>query len=804
MDIRTLLQNEIVLLDGGLGTLLQGRGLPPGAQPERWNLTHPDVVQQIHRAYYEAGCHIVSTNTFGANSLHFGEEELAALIAAAVENARAARAAMPQDGRARFIALDIGPCGRLLRPLGDLDFEEAVAIFKRTVSLGVAQGVDLILIETMNDSYETKAAVLAAKECCDLPIFVSNAYSEDGKLMTGASPSAMVALLEGLGVDALGANCSLGPHQLRGVVDELLSCASCPVLLMPNAGLPQLTAAGTVYDITEEEFACEVAEACRRGVRVAGGCCGTTPAYIAALAARLQGLAPVPLTDKGLTCVSSYTHAVIFGDRPCLIGERINPTGKKRLKEALLARDMDYLLGEGISQQEKGVHLLDVNVGMPGVDECEMLTAAVCELQAVCDLPLQIDTADPRAMEQAMRRYNGKPLVNSVTGKQESLKAVLPLVKKYGGVLIALTLDEDGIPETAEGRVAIAERILAVAGVYGIARKNIIFDTLAMSISADPSAACVTLAALQSIRQRYGCHTSLGVSNISFGLPGRDLINGIFFAAALERGLSCAIMNPHSAEMMKTYYAYNALHGLDENCQEYISFATCATPCGVSAPSALAEEKGQDPTATPLQHAIAKGLKEQAGLLTDEALRDRSPLTLVQDEIVPALDTVGRGYEEKRVFLPQLLMAAEAAKAAFDRIKSAMMGSGKNSPTRCPVILATVQGDIHDIGKNIVRLLLENYGFAVRDLGRDVPPATILAAVESCHAPLCGLSALMTTTLPAMAAAVSLLRERAPYCRIVVGGAVLTAEYAKEIGADHYAHDAMDTVRYAEAVSKTL
>ncbi len=796
MNFAEFLKTNTVYLDGGMGTLLQARGLMPGEYPERWNLTHPDVVRDIHKAYYDAGSHVVSTNTFGANLLKFSPEELDSVVAAAVENARAARDASTSVGE-KFIALDIGPSGKLLRPLGDLDFEDAVALFAEAVKCGVRHGVDLILIETMNDSYETKAALLAAKENSDLPVLVSNAYGADGKLMTGATPAAMAAMLEGMGVDAIGANCSLGPKQLRGVMEELLAAASVPVLLKPNAGLPKVENGATVYDVTPADFAGEIASLMEAGVRVVGGCCGTTPDYIRALYDRTHTITPRPLTDKGRTVVSSYTHAVCFGGAPLLIGERINPTGKKRFKQAIAEKDMDYILGEGVRQQEKGVHILDVNVGLPDIDEPVMLTETVTELQAILDLPLQIDTSDPSAMEAACRRYNGKPMINSVNGKKESMAAIFPIVKKYGGVVVALTLDEDGIPDTADARVAIAEKILACAAEYGIAKKDIIFDTLAMTISADTRAAGATLSALRQIRGKLGCHTSLGVSNVSFGLPNRDAVNGTFFALALENGLSAAIMNPFSGDMMKTYYAYRALKGLDENCADYIANADSFVTAFATPVSAVADAGDGG---SRLQRAVIKGLKEQAAAVTKELLASIPPLEIVQSEIIPALNTVGAGFENKTVYLPQLLMSAEAAKCAFEEIKTSVAKSGEGTADRGTFVLATVEGDIHDIGKNIVKLLLENYGFDVVDMGRDVPPARIVEAVQERHAPLCGLSALMTTTVPAMEETIRQLRTAAPWCKIVVGGAVLTAEYAERIGADKYAADAMETVRYAESV----
>ena len=793
MKFSQFLKENIVRLDGGMGTLLQARGLTAGEHPETWNLTHPEAIRDVHRAYFDAGTNLVCTNTFGANCLKFSQEELEKIIAAAVENARTAAKGSAATGE-KFVALDVGPTGKLLRPFGDLDFEDAVSIFAETIRIGAACGVDAVFIETMNDSYETRAAVLAAKESCDLPILVSNAYGEDGKLMTGASPEAMAAMLEGLGVSALGANCSLGPRQLRGVVERLLACASVPVILKPNAGLPRAVDGTTVFDVTPEEFADEVASLVADGVRLAGGCCGTTPDHIRALSARLADLAPVPVTAKSLTVVSSYTHAVTFGESPILIGERINPTGKKRFKQALVENDMDYILGEGVNQQERGVHILDVNVGLPDIDEPRMLTDAVCALQAIIDLPLQIDTADPTAMERALRRYNGKAMINSVNGKEESMRAIFPLVKKYGGVVVALTLDENGIPDTAEGRVAIARRILDRAAEYGVDKKDIVFDTLAMTVSAEPRAAAVTLEALETIRRDLGCHTSLGVSNVSFGLPARDAVNATFFAMAMERGLSAAIMNPYSADMIKTYYAFRALRGMDPNCAAYVeaasSFAVTSTPTAAPAPTTSEEY------ASALQRAIVKGMSDKACELTRALLDTQKPLEIVQEHVIPALDIVGRGFEQKTVYLPGLLMSAEAAKTAFEVIKSAMPTGTANDRGR--VIIATVHGDIHDIGKNIVKLLLENYGFEVTDLGKDVPPETVVEAVERLHAPIVGLSALMTTTVPAMERTVKLVHERTPWCRVMVGGAVLNREYANRIGADAYARDAMEAVRCAE------
>ena len=798
MKLLELLKNNILYLDGGMGTLLQKRGLCAGELPERWNITHSDVIVDIHRAYLDAGSNVISTNTFGANLLKFSEDELEQIISAAVSNARRAIELSTQENA--FVALDIGPVGKMLRPYGDLDFEDAVSVFSRTVELGVKYGVDLIFIETMNDSYETKAALLAAKESSSLPVFVSNAYGEDGKLMTGADPLTMIALLEGMGADAIGVNCSLGPVALTPIVREYLKYSSLPVIMKANAGLPSVENGVTVFDVDASSFAKQVAELVGEGVRIVGGCCGTTPEYIAALASATQGIDVKPIEEKNITVVSSYCRAVCFGKRPVLIGERINPTGKKRFKEALRSGDIDYILKEGIAQEEKGAHILDVNVGLPEIDEVQMLRRVVCELQAVSPLPLQIDTSDAFAMEAALRRYNGKAMINSVNGKPESMAAVFPLVKKYGGVVVALTLDESGIPERAEGRVEIARRILCEAEKYGISKNDIIFDPLALTVSADDNAALETLRAIEMITNELGCLTSLGVSNVSFGLPSRETVTATFFTMALTKGLSAAIMNPYSIDMQKAYYSFLALSGLDTSCGEYIGFAS-SLPASNSAVSstATATDLQKEEYKSELQRAIIKGLcTDAARLCTELIAASVPPLDVVQNEVIPALDIVGVGFEKKTVYLPSLLMSAEAAKAAFEVVKDNMPAGEKNA--KATVVIATVKGDIHDIGKNIVKLLLENYGFCVVDLGRDVAPSTIVDKVVELHAPVVALSALMTTTVPAMEETIKLLHSRASFAKVIVGGAVLTQEYADMIGADAYAKDAMGAVRYVEGL----
>ena len=794
MTVLEKLNRTRLYFDGGMGTGFQKLGLMPGELPEIWNITHPDEVFSLHAEYLNAGSDIITTNTFGANILKFGKNDspysLEEIISSALENAKRARDAFGGD---KFVALDIGPTGKLLKPLGDLDFEDAVSIFAETVKLGVKYGADLLIIETMNDSYETKAAVLAAKENSDLPVFVTNAYDENAKLMTGASPSAMVALLEGLGVDALGINCSLGPDKMLPIIDEFVKYSSTPIIVNPNAGLPVFKNGKTEYEIGAEEFASIMEKIAKMGVNILGGCCGTTPEHIRALRQKTENIPFAPALKKNITMVSSYTHSVEFDKKPVLIGERINPTGKSRFKAALRDKEYDYILNEGITQQEAGADILDVNVGLPEIDETEVLTHAVKILQSVSDLPLQIDTTNISAMESALRAYNGKALINSVNGKKDVMDCIFPLAAKYGGTIIALTIDENGIPDTAEGRVEIAKKIIQYAAKHGIDKKDIIVDPLAMTISSDPNSAKVTLECLELLCA-MGIKTSLGVSNVSFGLPQRSIINAAFFTMALKCGLSAAIMNPHSREMMNVYFGFCALANLDPMCEKYISYASRDNSSDIQI------SKSELSASDSLKRAILNGLKDDAAHFSKLLLADTGALDIIDNSIIPALDKIGHDFENKKAFLPQLLMSAEAAKASFEIIKQNLASSGEKREKKFKIVIATVKGDIHDIGKNIVKVLLENYDFDVIDLGKDVAPEIIADAAEESGAPLVGLSALMTTTVPAMEQTISLIRKRLPHCKVVVGGAVLTQEYADMIGADKYAKDAMETVRYAESL----
>ncbi len=823
------LGKQILFFDGGTGSVLQSRGLKPGELPENWNIEKPQEIVQLAYGYYLAGSNIINTNTFGAFETKFtGKDEkysLSDIINAAFKNAKEAQRLIrekdAEEGRElpRFIAFDIGSCGKLLKPLGDLDFEDAVKLFKNTFEIALVHKPDTILIETMNDIYELKAAIIAAKEVMEslnvnIPIIASTVYDEGQKTLTGSSPEICAAILEGLGVFALGLNCSLGPTQMKPIVTRLLQSTKLPVLVKPNAGLPKSENGKTFYDVNEIEFAKIMADFCKEGVSIAGGCCGTTPAYIKKLVELVSqnGLNSVNnYCSEQKSVITSGTRMVEFGKEPILIGERINPTGKKKLKQALKDNDISYILNEGITQEEKGAQVLDVNVGLPEIDECEMMQTVIKELQSVTDLPLQIDTSDPITMERALRIYNGKALINSVNGKEEVMKQVFPLVKKYGGIVVALALDEGGIPPTAEGRIAIVEKIYKTAATYGIDQKNIIIDPLAMTVSADDKAAIATLQTVKYVKEVKHGLTILGVSNVSFGLPLREHITSIFFTMAMQNGLSAAIMNPNANEMMKAWTCFKTLSGMDSQCLKYIDFAekystTINTQVSAANPATQPAETSQDSQSNdPLIKAIIKGLKEVSKnetqkLLTGAEGQTLSAMDVINTKIIPALDIIGKDFEQKKAYLPQLLMAADAAKEAFAVIKAELDKKGVKEESKGTIVIATVKGDIHDIGKNIVKVLLENYSFRVIDLGKDVPPETVLEAVIKEHAPLAGLSALMTTTVGAMEETIKLIHEKAPWCKVFVGGAVLNPEYAQKINADSYAKDAMESVKYAQSI----
>lgn len=785
MTIREEIGKRILFFDGGMGTLLQEQGLQAGELPETWNLKNPEPIIQIHKAYLAAGADIILANTFGANRFKYGGD-LEKIITAGVANAKKAVA---ESGKKAYVALDIGSTGKLLKPMGTLDFEEAVGVFAEIIRAGEKAGADLILIETMSDTYELKAAVLAAKENSTLPIMATVIFDESKKMLTGASPQVVVSLLEGLGVDALGINCGLGPKQMKEIVKELLKYASIPVIVNPNAGLPRSENGKTVFDVGAEEFAEDMEEIVTMGTWFAGGCCGTTPAHIQAMVEKCKDIAPVPITPKNYTFVTSYSTAVELGGRPVIIGERINPTGKSKFKQALRDHNIDYILEEGVKQEDSGAHILDVNVGLPEIDEAAMMETIVYELQSIMPIPLQIDTTNMEAMERALRIYNGKPMINSVNGKAEIMEQVFPLVKKYGGVVVGLALDEDGIPDTTEGRLAIAEKIYQTGEKYGISRKDIVIDALVMTMSTNNESAKITLDTVKEITARGG-KTVLGVSNISFGLPQRELINAAFFTMAMNNGLSAGIINPNAKAMRQAYDTFCVLGGYDAQCMNYIeNYAVTDAPNAAAKPAAAKLN---------LTDSIIKGLKDQAYRATEEELKTKEPMEIINGELVPALDVVGQGFEKGTMFLPQLLMSAEAAKAGFEAIRQYVQSHGEAQEKKATIVIATVKGDIHDIGKNIVKVLLENYGYEVIDLGKDVPPEKIVETVVDKHAPLVGLSALMTTTVVNMEESIKELHKEAPWCKIMVGGAVLTQEYADMIGADFYGKDAMQSVYYAE------
>jgi 5-methyltetrahydrofolate--homocysteine methyltransferase len=790
MNFLERLGKRRLFFDGAMGTMLQNRGLAAGELPELKNITDSGAVIDIHSSFIKAGCDILKTNTFGANRLKLAGTGFTVeqVVSAAVTNAK--KAAQEKDV---FVALDIGPTGKLLCPFGDLDFEEAVSIFAEMITAGAKAGTDLILIETMSDTYEIKAAMLAAKENCSLPVLVTFTPDSSGRLLTGADIMTAVCLIEALGAHALGFNCGLGPEQMKSLLGKLTRCAGVPVIVNPNAGLPEQINGRTEYRITPEVFAREMAEIAP-GAQIIGGCCGASPEHIKAMTAACRDIPLAPVTPKNYTAVSSYGKTVLFGEKTVIIGERLNPTGKPRMKKALHENDMEYLYREGLSQTESGAEILDVNTGLPGINEAVVLAQVVTGLQSVTNAPMQIDTANAAAAELSLRLYNGKPLLNSVNGKKESLQTILPLVKKYGAAVVALCLDDSGIPETAQGRIRVAETIIAEAEKYGISKKDIVVDALTMTISTNKDNAKITLEAVEYIRRAMGVHTILGVSNVSFGLPQRQIINAAFFHLAVKRGLSAGIVNPHDSVTAESLHATRALNGEDENCAEYIAHFSKQVLGENSSSSTAAKESEENLS---LYDAVVRGLKEQSARAAANMVSSVEPLEIINQHLVPALDKTGKDYENEKIFLPQLLMSAEAAKAAFETIKLFMAKEGKAQEKRGKIVLATVKGDIHDIGKNIVRILLENYNFEVIDLGKNVEPSLVVETVLKENIRLAGLSALMTTTVVYMEETIKLLKEKAPDCHVMVGGAVLTQEYSGKIGADFYSKDAMGAVRYA-------
>lgn len=783
-ELLKYLENNILIFDGAMGTMLQAAGLPTGGLPELYNITNPDIVRDIHKSYVKSGADIITANTFQANEFKlrgcgYNVEEI---ITAGIELAKMSGA--------KYTALDIGPLGQMMHPMGTLGFESAYDAFARQIKAGAAAGADLVLIETMSDLLEVKAAVLATRENCDLPVFVSMTYQSDGRTFVGCDPKTEAVALSALKIDALGVNCSLGPKELSPIIDELLKYSTVPVLVQPNAGLPQLKDGETTYNVSADEYSDYMLSLAEKGAAVLGGCCGTTPEYINTLCNKLKTRVRAKHSPETICALTSGTETVELDNRVTVIGERINPTGKKLLKEKLRARDFGYLMEEAIRQSDAGADILDVNCGLPEIDEVYLLRRAVEEIQSVVNLPLQIDSSDSAAIEAAVRIYRGKPIINSVCGKPESMEKILPIAAKYGAAVVALTLDENGIPETAEERLSVAEKIVKTAAKYGIPPQDIIVDCLVLTASAQQELVKETIKAVSLVKEKLGVKTVLGVSNVSFGLPCRPKLNSVFLSACFGAGLDSAIINPMSSEVMDAVRAFRVLNGSDKDATEYISCYSNTEATPVSKQS----------TERDLKSLIEKGLKEEAAAKTKELLDAATdPMDIIENHYIPALDKVGDKYEKGVIFLPQLMQAAEAAKAGFEILRE-KTSSDKDLVTRGQILLATVEGDIHDIGKNIAKMLLENYGFEVIDLGRSVPADQIVESALSNNIKLIGLSALMTTTVSSMKDTIEKLKTAGCPAKVMVGGAVLSEEYAEFVGADYYVADARADVEIANKI----
>ena len=778
---KLLKEKEFILLDGGMGTMLQASGMKTGEIPEPLNITEPQLITNIHKKYIEAGSDIIYACTFGANGYKLKGSgcTVEQVVSAAIANAKAAA-----SGTDTLVALDCGPIGRLMEPNGDMSFDAAYCYYKELIEAG--KDADLIVFETMTDLSELKAAVLAAKENSDLPIVCTMTFEQNHRTFTGVSIGAMAVTLEGLGVDAIGVNCSLGPDDLPPVIEELVKWTNLPIVVKPNAGLPDPNS--NTYSVGAADFAKSIEKLLPYGIKIVGGCCGTTPEFISAVKAALSDKKCIERAPLSFSAVSSG-ESVVLVDRPRIIGERINPTGKKLFKEALKSRNIDYILTQGIEQVSAGADILDVNVGLPEIDEKEMMVTVLKSLQGVTGVPLQIDTTEPDVLEAGLRIYNGKPIANSVNGEEKSLSTVLPLVKKYGAAVVGLTLDEGGIPKTAQGRFDIAKKIVERALTLGIKREDIYIDCLTLTASAEQEGVLETLNALERVKKELGVKTVLGVSNISFGLPNRELVNRTFLTMALQKGLDLPIINPNVEAMTGAVKAYNLLANIDKNSVEFISTYNNQTAAPASAPQS---------SAVNIDYAIEHGLKAEAAKATQELLATTDPMEIVNQKLIPALDKVGAGFEKGTIFLPQLIQSATAAQGCFDVIKKALSASSGTPVSKGKLILATVKGDIHDIGKNIVKVLLENYGYTVFDLGRDVPPEKIVETAKENGIHFIGLSALMTTTLKSMEETIRLLHEENIDCKTFVGGAVLTHDYAMKIGADYYCKDAKESVDAAK------
>ncbi len=783
MAVNELKEGKFLLFDCAMGTMLQNAGLKTGELPETYNITNPEIITKIHKENVDAGSDVVTTNTFQANELKLVDCEYS------VEEIIESGVKLAKNSGAKYVALDIGPLGQLMEPMGTLSFEEAYDIFKRQVIAGSKAGADIILIETISDIYEAKAAVLAVKENCDLPVFCTLTYQEDGRTFVGTDPLTGTIVLDGLGVDAHGVNCSLGPKELKPIVDEILKYAKAPVMIQPNAGLPKIRDGETVYDISPEQFTEFLELIAKGGAVVFGGCCGTTPEFIKHIRAMLDKLTPTKTEPKIMTAATSGSKTVIIDNVTTVIGEKINPTGKKKLKEALRSDNLDYIIGEAIDQTSAGADMLDINVGLPEIDEPEMIKKVIKEVQGVVNVPLQVDSSDTNAIEAGVRIYNGKPMINSVNGKQDSMDTIFPIVKKYGALILGLALDDSGIPETAEGRLKVARKIVETAESYGIPREDVLIDCLVLTASAQQEQVKETLKAIRLVKEELGVKTVLGVSNVSFGLPNRELINSNFLSAAFGAGLDAPIINPMSKPIMDAVHSFRVINNEDKDSEYFIAnYSNAVTNAEVETVS------DEDRT---LKDIITQGRKEESAPKTMKMLETVTSMEIVNEHFIPALDIVGDRFETGEIFLPQLIQSAEAVKNAFVIIKDHLDKSGEKETTKGVIVLATVKGDIHDIGKNISSMLLENYGFDVIDLGKDVPIQDVVDVVKEKDAKLVGLSALMTTTVASMGETIKALRDEKLDCKVMVGGAVLNEEYTDMVDADFYAKDAREGVKIA-------
>lgn len=800
MNVREYIKDNILVFDGAMGTMLQNLGLKLGENPEIFNITHREEIIKIHKDYINSGAKIITTNTFGANELKlkntkFSVEEI---IKSGVDLAKKAR-----GNKECYIALDIGPIGELLEPMGTLSFDKAINIFKRQIKAGVDSGVDIILIETMTDLYEMKAAIIAAKESCDIPIFATMTFEEDGRTFTGCLPESMAITLEGLGVDAVGVNCSLEPSELNNIVKNIINNTNLPVIVQPNAGLPNIIERKAVYDITEKEFSNSVRELVDMGVSIIGGCCGTTPSFIEELSKIAKDKRKVN-RRKVIKYAVASPYKVVEINEVRVVGERINPTGKKRFKKAIIDKDMDYILRQAIEQIEGGAEILDVNVGLPEIDEESLMESAIKELQSIVDVPLQIDSGKKNVIEKGLRVYNGKPIVNSVSGEDEVLDNILPLVKKYGAAVVGLTLDNNGIPKDPESRFKIAEKIVNRAIEYGIKKEDVYIDCLALTVSAQQEEVMDTLKALRMVKERLGVKTLLGVSNISFGLPNRELINETFLALALGAGLDLPIINPNKEGMMNVIDSFKVLNNNDRGAKRYIETYGDKKVEKVLISKKIDlninHSKQLDDNEESLEKSIFQGLKNSTRKITERLLEEKTELQIVNEDLIPALDKVGEKYEKGEIFLPQLIQAAETVKISFDLIKDRLVKLDKGDVSKGKIILATVKGDIHDIGKNIVKVILENYGYDILDLGKDVPIEKVVKEATENNIKLVGLSALMTTTIVSMEETIVALKKAGFKGKIFVGGAVVTTDYSEKMGADFYAKDAKQSVEIAKKV----